>query len=95
MVKPIEWKSVKDELPKECGWYIVAINPKKFTECCIGRVNEWRSKFGFTKAWYNSDSNGKWYEPDPHGNNSESFGDRVTHWDYLPPVPRYNSKEYK
>lgn len=56
----------------------------KENKCDLKSDNEWRKKFGFSKAWLN---NGNWYEPDHIGMRCKDITELVTHWGYLPEVP--------
>lgn len=83
----IEWISVKEKVPAEFGWYLVAINPANFEE--LGELknnNPWREDFGCTKLWYN---NSKFWEQRVHSSIVDDVTERVTHWSYLPKVPMY------
>lgn len=83
----MHWISIKEQVPKECGWYLGAINPDNYKELNIDSINNWRNKFGCTKVWFNPDGIGKWYEADFHHRGNRCVGDLITHWSSLPEVP--------
>ena len=73
-----------NELPKRpYGWFAAALVPRNHSET-KDLDNDWRSSFGFTKAWFN---NGRWFESDAHGHGMRDVTDRVTHWAEMPQVP--------
>jgi hypothetical protein len=76
-----------NKLPVKAGWYAAAIIPANYDDLTAEQANEWREKFGFTKVWFNPDSIGFWWEPNPHGQGSNPIGHRLTHWAELPQVP--------
>jgi len=72
---------------KEAGWYLAAVSPVNYADISKSQINSWRKEFGTTKVWFNPDAVAKWYEPNPHGRDSKSVKDRITHWAMLPPCP--------
>lgn len=88
----LEWHPISEPPPRKFGWFAAAILPVNHADIGVAEINEWRSKFGFSKVWYNGNSVGKWWEPDPHGPRSEAIAERITHWAELPPVPMIDEK---
>lgn len=87
----IEWFPF-NKWPKEAGWYAAAVVPSNYNELTHESANGWREKFGFTKVWFNPDSIGHWWEPNPHEQRSSPIGHRLTHWAVLPQVPALTEK---
>lgn len=83
----MNWTSTKEQLPKQCGWYLGAIKPDNYKELNIDEVNQWRNKYGCTKVWFNLESVGKWYEAEFHSGGNRCVEDLITHWSEMPKVP--------
>lgn len=90
----IDWKEITNPPKEKFGWFVVAVLPLNHSgsehknKTNLKGDNDWREKFGFTKAWLN---NGEWYEPNTTGMRTNNITHLVTHWDYCPKVPVLNS----
>ena len=86
----MNWKELSIKPKEKFGWFAVAVLPLNHSgsehemKTNLEGDNDWRKRFGFTKAWLN---NGEWYEPDATGFRTRNITNLVTHWDYLPEVP--------